>query len=100
MSEAALLAARLRQAVQGCALHLHGPVQAWQAIQEAARAGKLNAADVATMALEACRLRLTALGNEAVPGDDPRVRKEQSTIDFIAALFSRTEQNEGKPDAV
>jgi hypothetical protein len=94
VSEAALLAARLRQSVQGCALHLHGPVQAWQAIEEAARAGKLSAVEVASLAVEAGRLRLVALASEAVPGDDPRVRKERLAIRFIAALFGLIRPND------
>lgn len=83
------LAARLRQSVQGCALHLHGPVQAWQAIEEAAQAGTLHAAEVAGLAIEACQRRLRALASEAVPSDDPRIRKEQITQRFIAALFGQ-----------
>ena len=98
MSEAALLAARLRQSVQGCALHPHGPVQAGQAIEEAARAGKLSAAEVASLAIEACRLRLVTLGSEAVAAGDPRVRKERLAIRFIAALFGRIRPNDEASD--
>jgi len=84
----AVLSARLRQAVQGCTVHGHGPVQAWRAIEEAARAGGATREAVAREASGACRARLRELRDGGVPDDDARAVKERTTLAFIRALYA------------
>lgn len=86
MSESEALAARLRQSIQGCTLHLHGPVQAWASIEEA-RARGVRAEDVARHAVEACTRRIAELKAEGVTDGDPRVRKEELTRAFIERIL-------------
>lgn len=82
-----LLAARLRQAIQGCSLHSHGPVQAWAAIQSASESEQLQAGEVARLALEACTQRIEELVASGVDPADPRVKKEELTRAFIEKLM-------------
>lgn len=81
------LAARLRQAVQGCTLHPNGPVQAWQAIEDAVLSGEVAAADVARLAAEACDARIEELQRQGAAEGDPRLRKEEIARRFIRRLF-------------
>lgn len=86
------LAGRLRQAVQGCTVHLHGPVQAFQAVRAAHNAGEVDEREVANLAIHDCNLRLLSLAEEGVAAQDARVRKERATIEFIQALFGLREE--------
>jgi hypothetical protein len=81
------LAARLRQAVQGCTVHLHGPVQAWNAVEEAAASG-VSREEVATLAARSCLDRMRSLSAEGVPADDPRMKKEKLALSFIRTLYA------------
>lgn len=81
------LAARLRQAVQGCTIHIHGPVQAWAAVESAVFAGHTTRQEVATVAIAASFRRLAELQTMGVPADDPRRVKELLTAQFIRALL-------------
>ncbi|MCA9672640.1 MAG: hypothetical protein KC503_43900 [Myxococcales bacterium] len=81
------LAARLRQAVQGCTLHLHGPVMAWWTIEQAVEQGDIDRGAVLRAAVGASERRLATLRAQGVDEDDPRVRKEIITARFMARLF-------------
>lgn len=81
------LADRLRQSVQGCVVHSHGPIQAWGAIEEACIQGEVRAAEVADHALGACRERIEKLLREGVKANDPRVKKEELTLAFMEKLL-------------
>lgn len=81
------LAARLRQSIQGCTLHIHGPIQAWQAIEQAKAEGTVKAEEVARLASEACTERIRQLRQEGVDPGDVRVRKEELTRAFIEKLL-------------
>lgn len=81
------LAARLRQAVQGCTYHIQGPVQAWAEIEEGAQAGKVDPRDVAQRAMAACERRLAELRAAGAREEDPSLRKEELTRRFIARLL-------------
>jgi len=87
MSVSKTLAARFRQSVQGCSLHLHGPVQAWAAIEDACKQGQTNREDVANEAIVSSTKRIEALLSEGVPDDDPRILKEKLTRSFIERLL-------------
>lgn len=87
MSSSESLAIRLRQSIQGCTLHLHGPVQAWASIEEARVQGKVRAEDVAKHASDACTKRISELLAEGVGPDDPRIRKEELTRAFIEKIL-------------
>jgi Protein of unknown function (DUF3050) len=87
MSDTQVLAARLRQAVQGCTVHTHGPVQAWQAVEDAIRMGKTTRTEVAAEATASSISRLRELAGAGVSDDDPRVRKERITLGFIRSLM-------------
>lgn len=87
MSESAELAARLRQAIQGCSIHSHGPIQAWAAIEQARADGKVDALEVAKIAMEACRGRIRDLEADGASSADLRIKKEQLTLAFIEKLF-------------
>lgn len=84
------LVERLRQAVQGCTVHTHGPVQAWKAIDDAVRAGDVSLAEVLDHARAMSIRRRASLQSEGVPDDDPRSRKETTTQAFIEALLKET----------
>ncbi len=92
---AAALARRLRQAVQGCTLHMHGPVQAWGAVAEAVAAQQVGRAEVGDLVIDACLARVAELERQGVEGDDPRIAKERRTIRFVAALFSTSPMGKG-----
>ncbi len=81
------LALRLRNAVQGCSIHIHGPVQAWAAVMEAAAIGEVELRSVAEFAIGASRKRLQDLRELGAKSDDERVRKEELTIAFIEKLL-------------
>ena len=83
----ASLAARLRQAVQGCTYHIQGPVMAWDEIERAHRDGKVEPAEVARLATEACVRRMAELREAGVRDDDPSMRKELLTQRFIEKLL-------------
>lgn len=87
MSESAKLAGRLRQAIQGCSVHSHGPVQAWAAIEQACADGKAEARVVAEIATEACRLRILELEADGTAETDLRIKKERLTLAFIQKLL-------------
>ncbi len=87
MNPSELLAARLRQSIQGCTLHMHGPVQAWASIEEARAEGTVRTEEVAKLAVEACTKRIAELREEGVGPDDPRVRKEELTRAFIEKIL-------------
>lgn len=82
------LAARLRQSVQGCCAHIHGPVQAWLQICTAGSEGTVNTREVAEIVVADCRRRLRDLKSQGVLETDARVVKELSVIAFVSALFS------------
>ena len=82
-----LLAARLREAVQGCSIHSHGPIQAWAAIEEARIEGTVQPEEVAKLAIDACTRRIDELRQIGVEADDPGIRKEELTRSFIERLF-------------
>ena len=94
MSVARDLAARLRQSVQGCTLHLHGPVQSCAAIEQACCEGKVSYEEVAKFAIEACTRRIEELRKEGVAADDKRLLKELKTRDFIVRLLLGTKSSE------
>jgi Protein of unknown function (DUF3050) len=81
------LAARLRQAVQGCTTHLHGPVQAWREIRRESDRGAASLEEVQSAAIAACDARIAELREQGVTPEDPRMRKETDTRDFIVTLF-------------
>jgi len=81
------LAARLRQSIQGCTIHLHGPIQAWVAIQQASAAEKITVEEVAKIAIEACTQRITTLLESGVKPEDQRIKKEELTRAFIERLL-------------
>lgn len=87
MMTAGDLAARLRQAVQGCTIHIHGPVQAWAAVEQAVFQGHTTRQEVATIAIAASHRRLAELAQMGVPADDPRRVKELLSAQFVRALF-------------
>lgn len=82
------LAARLRQSIQGCSIHIHGPIQAWRAIEEACAEGSAEMQDVAKIAIEACRRRIADLQSAGVDSNDQRIKKEELTCAFIEKLLS------------
>ena len=82
-----LLAARLRQSIQGCSIHQHGPIQAWVAIEEASSEDRAIAAEVAAIAAKDCAKRIDELKAAGVSDSDPRIRKEELTRAFIERLF-------------
>ena len=76
------LADRLRVAVQGCTLHIHGPVQAWAAIRDVGmELAVLRVID------EKSRTKVDTLRAQGVGPDDPRIRKELVTLAFCDALL-------------
>lgn len=81
------LASRLRQSVQGCSIHLHGPVQAWMAIKEASQNNGISIESVKKIASEASRERINELVKAGVPTEDLRIRKEEITKAFIEKLL-------------
>jgi hypothetical protein len=83
-----LLAARLRQSVQGCTLHLHGPVQAWLAIMDASREHRVDPLEVGGMVVASCQRRVHDLESQGALFDDPRIMKERRTMLFVSALLS------------
>lgn len=87
MSRSPELAARLRQAIQGCSLHIHGPVQAWAEVMEACGEGNASSREIAEIAMTACRRRVEELRAEGVASDDPRIHKEELTRAFIEKLL-------------
>ncbi|MBK8201156.1 MAG: hypothetical protein IPK68_02110 [Bdellovibrionales bacterium] len=87
MSQRDLLAARLRQAVQGCTVHLHGPIQAWAAIEQACVEGAVQRDEVAMLAIEACTNRIKDLRQAGVDASDVRIKKEELTRTFIEKLL-------------
>lgn len=82
------LAARLRQAVQGCCQHLHGPVQAWRAVREAHDADQVDEQVVARAVIAQCEGRIAELVEIGAQEGDPRILKERYTAAFVQALFS------------
>jgi hypothetical protein len=87
MSETSELAARLRQAIQGCVVHNHGPIQAWAAIVQAQREGLVSAEEVARLAIESCQARIADLKSTGAIPEDTRIQKEELTLSFIKNLF-------------
>jgi hypothetical protein len=81
------LAARLRQAIQGCSQHIHGPVQAWAEIEAAQESGLVSAREIVRLASDACSRRIADLLENGVPNSDPRIRKEELTRAFIEKLL-------------
>jgi len=68
--DAAELAARLRQSVQGCTTHIHGPVQAWVAIEDAVARGEVTRAEVAASAIASSTHRLEEMRASGVPAGE------------------------------
>ncbi len=87
MTDGEELAARLRQSIQGCAVHNHGPIQAWAAIDQAHRSGLIQAAEVARLAILACSARIEDLKSGGADQNDFRIQKEELTRSFIENLF-------------
>ena len=81
------LAARFRQAVQGCTLHIHGPVQAWRAVVDAAEDGTVEYAEVGRRVCGLSFAKVATMRGQGVTEDDPRIAKERSVAAFAAALF-------------
>lgn len=81
------LALRLRQSVQGCTLHLHGPVQAWAAVERACTEGSANRQQVAQYVIDSCTGRINELVTNGVAPDDQRILKEQKTRSFVQHLL-------------
>ncbi len=81
------LASRLRQSIQGCSIHLHGPVQAWLAINEASQKNGISIDSIKNIASEASGKRITELIKAGVSADDPRIKKEEITKAFIEKLL-------------
>jgi hypothetical protein len=76
------LADRLRIAVQGCTLHIHGPVQAWAAIDDAG-----VEAEVLRIVTDKSREKMRSMAADGVSEGDPRMVKEFLTIGFCRALL-------------
>lgn len=87
MSLSNMLAARLRQAIQGCSVHSHGPIQAWAAIEQARSEGAVQAGEVARLAIEACTNRINDLLQAGVDPNDLKIKKEELTRAFIEKLL-------------
>jgi hypothetical protein len=87
MSANEALAARLRQAIQGCSLHNHGPIQAWAEIERARDEGTVEVNQVAKLAIEACTNRIADLRAAGVDAGDLRIKKEVLTRAFIERLL-------------
>lgn len=81
------LSSRLRQAIQGCTLHNHGPVQAWHLINEKHKAGEICKSNIARNAITSCEHRIEQLISDGVSATDPRIIKEKITQEFISDLF-------------
>ena len=81
------LADRLRQSIQGCSVHIHGPVQAWAAVEEAGREGSADAVEVARLAVGACDDRIKTLLAEGATSEDIRIKKEELTRAFLERLL-------------
>ncbi|HUP56043.1 MAG TPA: hypothetical protein VM598_01230 [Bdellovibrionota bacterium] len=81
------LAQRLRQSVQGCAVHSHGPIQSWAEIMSACSDGKADVEEVASLAIEACSRRIEELRKKGVSPTDPSLTKEELTRAFMERLF-------------
>ena len=81
------LAFRLRQSVQGCTLHLHGPVQAWAAVEKACEEGLANRTQVAQYVIDSCSHRIDELLASGIREDDQRVFKEKKTRAFVERLL-------------
>jgi len=81
------LALRLRQSVQGCTLHLHGPVQAWAAVEQACKEGKANRELVARYVIDSCTNRIEELLAAGTGHNDQRIIKERKTRKFVEQLF-------------
>lgn len=92
------LAERLRQAVQGCTLHPHGPLQAFAQIQDARRAGMTTATAVLAQVGSCCSRRLRQLQALGVGRDDPRWRKELAAAEFCTALLRETGSMSKQPE--
>lgn len=88
MSNARELAQRLRQSVQGCSIHLHGPVQAWLEIIESYKNGEVELSEIEKIATEASQKRINDLKESGVSEDDPRIKKEKITKEFIKKLLT------------
>ena len=85
-AEESQLAARLRQAVQGCTLHPNGPVQSWSAVLAAGKAGRVDPVEVVRQAIRSCLGRADELRAAGVAEDDPRVRKELVASSFLTTM--------------
>jgi hypothetical protein len=81
------LAVRLRQSIQGCTTHSHGPIQTWAAIEEASFTGSVQVEEIARLAIAACIQRIGELERAGVAGTDQRVKKEELTRAFIERLL-------------
>jgi hypothetical protein len=82
------LANRLRQAVQGCTVHTHGPIQAWLVIDQAARKGELAKKDIAKIVIQMCDDRIKELKLTGLKGSNIAIQKEIDTKKFIQELFT------------
>lgn len=87
MNSSEALAARLRQAIQGCSVHIHGPIQAWAAIEQARSEGVVSSDEVAELAIAACTQRIQDLQQAGVLPDDLSIKKEELTRAFIEKLL-------------
>jgi hypothetical protein len=98
MSDAVALVARLRQAVQGCTLHGHGPVHAWTAINRSVANGSVTMTTLQATARNLAETRRADLAVEGVTNTDPRWRKEVVTGTFIEKLLSESTMINGLAD--
>lgn len=81
------LAETLRQSVQGCVIHAHGPVQAWARIMEAQQRGSASAAEVLAHISAASEAHLKELRRQGAEASDPRIHKEELTLKFVEKLL-------------
>lgn len=81
------LAARLRQSLQGCTQHIHGPVAAFGEIRTQAATYGVRVLVVRYLVAHAARERIQALVAAGVGRTDPRYRKEVAVAEFSNALL-------------
>lgn len=81
------LAQQLRQSVQGCSQHLHGPVQAWHQLRQKFPDDFEKQKEVAILAVDESLEKIARLFKQGYGKDDPSVQKEIITADFLRSLY-------------
>ncbi len=87
MSKELDFANRLRQAVQGCTVHTHGPIQAWLVIDQASARGEVEKKNVAQLVIKMCDDRICELKSTGLSDSNMAIQKEFETKKFIQELF-------------